>query len=791
MVMTNNPSNFDAEARELVGRLSLDEKLSLFTGRDDWHLRGLPDHGLPPLRVTDCGHGVTLAEPPYGSATCFPTSVGLSSTWDPDLLFEVGAALGRETRAKGCGILLGPMINLHRTPLGGRNYESFSEDPLLTGRLAAAWIRGLQSTGVGACLKVLACNNQQLHQYTHSVELDETTLRELYLKASEIAIRESQPWAVMTSYNQLRGFQTSEYPHLLRSIVRKEWGYDGVVISDWGAVRSPKALAAGMDIEMPGPGKHVTPEKLRVEMEEGRLSAAQVDEVAVRIIRLLFAAKHHVDGPSELDSPRHRSLARKAAERSVVLLKNDNAVLPLQLDSLKSLAVIGPNAAHARLGGGGSASVTPFYSISPLDGLRELAAGKCDVRYAEGCFLVGDQPTVPSDVLRTGPQADAPHGLTGKYFETHDTTASPSLERVDAMLDFSWGWSAPGHGVPRFHFGACWSGWLIPPATGLYTLGFQADQAMARLYLDDQMILDGWDSTGFFEDCFTDRAMQTEIELEDGRPVKLRMEFAKTGPKTGIRLQWVPPGRVDPVDEAVQLAADSDAVVICAGLCNLLEGGANDRKELALPGRQAELIEKVAAVNPRTAVVLINGSVVSVSEWLEHVPALVEAWYPGQEGGRALAQILTGEAEPVGRLPDTFFRRAEEILALQNYPGNATQVDYAEGRLVGYRQIRPDGPAPIFPFGHGLSYTTFELHDLGRHNENGQQVLNAEVHNTGKRDGETVVQFYREKRYPAADEPWRELAGWQRVHLAAGERRIISIPATADDSDHFHMLGKI
>jgi beta-glucosidase len=769
-------------ADEVLAQLTRDEKFLLLSGRDDWHIGGIDRLGLPRMRMSDCGHGVTLAAPPYGSATCLPTSVGMASTWNEDVLFAAGELLGRETLGKGCGLLLGPMVNLHRVPLGGRNYETFSEDPLLSGKLAAALVRGVQATGAGACVKAAACNNQQHQQHSTSVEVSERPLRELYLRAFEIVVREARPWALMTSYNDLRGHQTSEDPHLLTTIFRNDWGFTGMIVSDWRAVRSTQALTAGLNLEMPGPGKQLNAEKLRPLLDSGQLSERQLDDAVRPTVELLL--RHAaLRPPGEVDTPRHRAIARRVADESLVLLKNDG-LLPFDASQLRSLAVIGPNAAQARLGGGGSASVTPFYAVSVLDGLRARVGDRIRLLHAEGTGMGGSLPAIPAAVLRTGPTADSPPGLRTEFFDNTRLQGRPSAERIDENVNFAWGWAAPMPGVPRVQYSARWTGWLIPPVTGSYTLGIAAEQVTVRLKLDGQWVLNNWEEKVDFEKRFAARNVSAQVNLTAGVAVPVVLELGKTGPKTAIRWQWEVPGAPDSVDEAAALAASCDAAVVCVGLSNLFEGGTLDRKEYAMPGRQVELVRRVAAANPRTAVVLINGSVVSVAEWLGAVPAVIEAWYPGQEGGHAVAAALFGDTNPSGRLPDTIFRRAEDIVALRHYPGDGKRVDYREGMHVGYRQLRPGGDEALFPFGFGLSYTGFELVRATP-----GSTVQVEVRNTGRRSGATVVQIYRQRATPGSDDPWRELIAFRKVTIAAGAVQTVEIPLPADAFDRWSLAA--
>lgn len=772
----------------------LDEMLTLFAGADAWHFPGCESLGYPPLQVADCGHGVTLVAPPYGSATCFPTSVGMAATWNTDLIRQVGQALGRETRAKKCGMLLGPMINLHRLPCGGRNYETFSEDPVLTGKLAAAIIQGIQSEGTGACIKSFACNNQQREQKLTSAMVDPRTLREIYLKAFIIAIKDAAPWGVMTSYNPLNGEYTSDSRHWLKTVLRDELGYNGLVVSDWRGIEGDGALTSTIDMEMPGPGKTLVPHKFRTLLDEGVIDEEEIIQRARRVLELherctparLGQAPY---SPPELDSPRHRLLAREVAEESIVLLKNENNLLPLTKAKIKRLAVIGPNALSARLGGGGSASVSPFYSVSPLEGIEALAGNDIEVVYCEGCSLSNTTPVVPSTHL--APLADSfGKGLSGEYFDVaafESRDGKPSHRRVDRCIDFSWGWAAPADGVPREYYAARWTGQISFPDSGEYTLTLSTQEGIGRVWMNDEQVLDTWSSwePDNFEDNYTNRLDNHTRRYEAGEVLDIVVEYQKTGTRGGIRFGWNTPFQGDGIEMAEAIARSADAVVLVGGLSNVFEGGGCDRREFPLPEPQEELIQRVVLANPNTVVVLKNGTPVSMSSWISQVPAVLEAFYPGQEGGNAIARILFGEVNPSGKLPDTIPNSWEEVAAMKNYPGENYMAYYREGLMVGYRHYDASGVAPVFPFGYGLSYTTFAYgQPITKHahiSRNAPMTVSIKVTNTGHCEGKEIVQLYLEFIDPPKNRPPRQLIDFCKVKLLPAETQLVSFTISYDD----------
>lgn len=779
----------DHRVSALLAAMNVEEKAAMLAGADDWHLRGVPRLGIPSIRVTDCGHGVSLCGDRASPATCFPTGIGMAATWDPELIERAGRVIGREARALGCSVLLGPKINLHRHPLNGRSFETFSEDPLLAGSLGAALIRGIQAQGVAACVKAATANNQQRDQERVSSEVDERTLRELYLRAFEIALRDGAPAAIMTAYNRLNGAYASESRWLLTDIIKRGWGFPGVVLSDWRAVHGPEAIAAGLDLEMPGPGRVMHRDGVLAALAEGRLDAAELDDRVERLLRLILAygkAEDDAEGAAGLDTAEARAAALAVAESSLVLLRNEGGLLPLDPAGLRRVLVVGPNAATARLGGGGSASVTPFHAVSPLDGIRELAAGRFAVEHLEGCSLTGGGMQAIAGCLQHRDGDGWAAGLRAELWNGEQPGARPDAVLIAPQIDFSWGWAAPCAGIIKGPFAVRFAGRIVPPATGRYRIGVHAQEGAVRLAVAGRVLVDAWDGgDGNFEARYRTRCEVRELDLVAGEPVAVELLYGKRAARAGVRLEWEAPGAPDPLAQAVAAARGADAVVVCAGLSNLFEGGAQDRAGIDLPEAQVRLIAALAAANPRTVVVLNNGGPVAMP-FAAAVPALIEAWYPGQEGGRALARVLFGEAEPGGRLPDTLAHRLEDHAAARGYPGDGARVAYAERWAVGYRHFDAAGVEPHFPFGFGLGYTAWDIGApeprLDAHG--GGEVL-VPVRNLGARAGSTVVQLYVEAPEGAADRPRRELRAYRRVRLPPGGAATVRLALQPRDFARF------
>ena len=786
-------TNLSIEKRvaDLLGRMTLDEKQLLVTGKDFWHTQDYERLGVPSLRMTDCAHGVTVSGDMSGPATCFPTSIGIAATWNTELVYRMGTALGRETRARKNQVLLAPSIDMHRHPLNGRTYECYSEDPYLTARLAVAFVKGVQGQFIGTTPKTFLCNNQQTRQGTTSAEVGERALREIYLPPFRAVCLEADAWSIMTSYNPVNGEHTSANKHLLLDILKNEWGYKGYVVSDWRGTHSASAAQKGLDLEMPGPGKFMLPDSLKAALESGELKEETVNGMAGRILRAIFKMGLMDEGrelpEGALNTPEHQLLAREVSEQGIVLLKNDRGILPLKKERLKTIAVIGPNAEKARLGGGGSGSVTPFYKVSPLEGLSAYCGENIKLVYEEGCSIGGNLPVVYSKYLKPPGGVNADEGLRAEYFNNLTLEGKPVTETVVKQLDFSWGWHSPAENVKKGGYSIRWTGKLVPPATGNYKLGLTTTSGGGRIYLDGELLIDDWTAAqNNFESRYRSSHKSVMIDMKAGAEHDIRIEFRKRGNRAAIRLEWEIPTADNPLDLAVKAAEESDAAIVFAGLSNMIEGGTLDRKDIILPEGQDELIKAVLEANKNTVVVLINGSPVGMEPWIDRAHAVLEAFYPGQEGGNAIARVLFGEVNPSGKLPDTFAKRIEDTPAYGNYPGGDGRVYYKEGIFVGYRHYDTKKIEPRFPFGHGLSYTTFEYGNIRiKPLDSGKFTVTVDVGNTGRTAGGEVVQLYIKDIECSLERPEKELRGFSKVFLRPGETKTVTIELNHDALSFF------
>jgi beta-glucosidase len=771
----------DERARDLAARLTLEEKVALMAGAASFTLNGVDRLGVPTINMADGPTGVrsNAGEP----ATVFPVGVAMASTWNPDLVREVAAAIGREALALGARVVLAPTINIVRTPLWGRNFETYSEDPFLSGELGAAYVEGLQSEGVGASLKHYALNNQEENRMTVSVEADERTVREIYLAAFERVVKGADPWTVMASYNKVDGVYATESRRLLTDILKDEWGYDGVVVSDWGAVHATgAAAAAGTDLEMPGPAKWYG-DKLVAAVKAGEVGQGRIDDAAVRLCKLIIrtGVLDEAEPPKgELRTQRHREIAERAAVEAVVLLKNDGDLLPLE--GLKRLAVVGPNAAARRIQGGGSSQVRTDRRVSILSALEQRLAGRAEVLHADG----GDNEPVPPaarPAMFSPDQARGQGGLLCEYFGGADFKAPPLETRAERSLGKLVSHNLGG-GVSAPYAAFAWSGWFWPERDGRYELSVRGP-GEARLWLDgapliDAMTLAPADKLDVGGGMVPRRLVAADLVTGRGYPI--RVEYvralptrAEQGADAGEGLNWefVSLGVREPrggVAAAAELAATCDAAVVVIGSASVTEGEGYDRQSLDLPGDQNALVEAVLAANPRTIVVLLNGAPYALP-WIDHVPAVLEGWLGGEAGPDAVARILLGEAEPSGRLPVTFPARIEDSPAHAYYPGGAS-VAYGERLRVGYRHFDASNEPPLFPFGFGLTYTRFAYADIQAPEaaRAGDPVeISFRLGNVGRRRGQETVQLYVRPRGPSKDRPVKELKAFSKVRLEPSE----------------------
>lgn len=764
----------------LAEQLTLEEKVSLLSGEDFWSVPGVARLAIGKLRVTDGPNGARGGGSLIGGvkSASFPVGIALGATWNVQLVQEIGAALADEVKSKNAHMLLAPTVNIHRSVTNGRNFECYSEDPILSGELAVAYIVGLQGQGVGATVKHFVGNESEIERTTISSEIDERALREIYLIPFEWAVKKAHTWGVMSSYNRLNGTFTSEHNWLLTDVLRGDWGYDGIVMSDWfGSHSTAQTVNAGLDLEMPGPPRD-RGQKLIEAVQSGAVSAATLDQRVIAMLRLMErtgALDDHREFREQADDrPEHRALIRRAGAEAAVLLRN-NGVLPLKTDG--SIAVIGPNAKTAQIMGGGSAQLNAHYRISPWQGLAG-AVGEDRLTYAPGCTNHRFEP-----LLRGS--------FTVEYFANETLSGEPvHVGTQDEAQAFWIGRVAEGK-VDPLHFSARLTGSFTPEASGSHRVGIYS-AGFAKVYVDGKLAADAWTNwqkgRTFFEEG-SDEVVGT-VEMEAGRRYEVVIEFAtKDFAMLGLAAFAAGIGKPlgdEAITEAVRLAHNADTAIVFIGRNGEWDTEGSDLPSIELPGRQNELVAAIANANPNTIVVLQTGGPVEMP-WIGSVAALLQAWYPGQEAGNAIADVLTGAAEPSGRLPQTFpVRWADNPAHSQDrevYPGLEGKVRYEEGIFVGYRHYNRLGLTPLYPFGFGLGYASFAVSDLTiddtEFEPGGNVMVGVTVTNTSGREGSAVVQLYVSDDAASDPRPAKELKAFRKLRLDPGETRQITLSLDA------------
>lgn len=752
--------NFNEQIEDLLAQMTLEEKVAQLGG--DPSGMATPDNtrlGIPGFKMSDGPQGVR-----WGNATCFPSSLALGASWDPALVQRVGEGIGREFRGRGRYVALAPCLNIIRDPRGGRSFETFGEDPYLVGQLASAYVKGVQSQKVIAVAKHFACNNQENGRWDNNVIVNERTLREIYMPGFRACVQQAHVWGVMAAYNKVSGSYCTANHHLLTDILRDDWGFRGFVVSDWGATHTTVACAnAGLDVEMPNAYYYGTPLLDAVGNEQ--VSEDTIDEAVRRILRSKFWAgvfEQPVEpNESVINCPEHQALTLEAARKSIVLLKNDGHLLPLNRATLTKIAVIGPNADVARPCGGGSVYVTPYYTVSPLEGIINKVDGAVEVQFARGCGE--DLYPIPSSVLKP-PGGSLGDGLQGEYFNNRYLNSPSVLTRIDPNVDFDWASGSPAPGtVNADNFSVIWTGKLVPHETGQYSLGTTTDDGV-RLYLDSELLIDDWHD-------YAVKTSSVTVNMEAGHEYDIRMEYYENGGLAVAKLGWNEPNYEGLILEAAQAAGNADVAIVVVGTNSDIETEGVDREHLDLPAGQDELIQAVSLANPNTIVAVVSGSAVLMHRWIDDVPAVLECWFNGQEVGNAVADVLFGDQNPAGKLPLTLPHDESQMPPFNN--------DYeAPGEGPGYRHYEKYLKEPLFCFGHGLSYTDFEYSNLSISPQEvwsaGEVTISVDVNNVGQRAGDEVVQLYIRDVDASVERPIKELKAFRRITLEPQQKETVS-----------------
>ncbi|HEU5340092.1 beta-glucosidase H [Edaphobacter sp.] len=755
-----------ARVNALVHKMTLEQKLE-YIGGTGFAVRAMPSLGLPALEMSDGPYGVrSNAGLP---STTYAIGIGLAASWNRDLAFEVGKAIGRDARARGVHFMLGPGIDIYRSPRNGRNFEYFGEDPFLTGAITVGYITGMQTEGVSSTVKHFLGNNNEYLRHDSDSVIDERTLREIYLPGFEDAVRKAHVGAIMDSYNLVNGKHMTQNGYFNTDIARKQWGFDGVMMSDWDATYDAVAAAnGGLDIEMPT-GRFMNPKNLTSAVESGKVSEATIDEKVFHILdtaaRFGWLDRTQLDDSISLSDERNNAVALQTAEEGLVLLKNEGGLLPLSKTATKSILVVGPDAYPGVPVGGGSAGVKPFRTVSTLEGLTAYLGSGATVYYDRGLPTLTDLARDTSFVTEAN---GGEPGLKLETFPSLDLTGTPTTAVVEHINSSG----QPGEAMPGGAHAVShrWTGYYVAAQDGNYIIAMQGSSEGNgnRVYLDGKLIIDNWTMV---------RAYQPDLTLHlSAGPHKVVVEDAHRTRWGGrIRFGIIDENKI--VDErAKKLAAKADVVVIAAGFDAESESEGSDRT-FDLPFGQDQLIRTLAAINKKTIVTVTSGGNVDSESWLAKVPVYMENWYGGQDGGTALAKILFGDVNPSGHLPATFERRAEDNPTFNTYyPEEGTnKVEYREGIFVGYRGYQHNHVEPLYPFGFGLSYTTFRFSHLAVRPEGATATVSFDVTNTGKRTGKEVAQVYVSDTHSSVPRPEEELKGFEKVSLAPGQTKHVTV----------------
>jgi len=732
--------------------------------------------GIPIIIHDEALHGLAGK-----GATSFPQSIALAATWNPDLMEQIAHVIAVQTKARGIRQVLSPVVNIARDVRWGRVEETYGEDPYLTAKLGVAFCKIIEREGVITTPKHFAANVGDGGRDSHPIHFNERLLREIYFPAFKACFQEGNATSVMAAYNSLDGIACSANKWLLTDILRNEWGFEGFVVSDYGSAGGIRdahqmgnmryeiahlALNAGLDIELPG--IYIYGDSLILAIKQGIIPEDLIDKSVRRILhakfRLGLFENPYVDPETAekvTETKENRTLALRAAQESIVLLKNENNFLPLKKD-LKSIAVIGPNANSTQLGG---YSGYGMKVVTVLDGIKSKVSSSTKVYYAEGCTL-GEiaLPPIPSEFFTPQGGKKGEKGLKGEYFNNQELKGEPTLSRIDKEINFDWGQGSSDSSIKPDHFSVRWTGKFQSPISGSCKFSITTDDGV-RLYVDEKLIVDKWIDRAPTPDFFT-------LKLEKGRSYNFRIEMYENGGGAYAGLGWNGmTSKINPMEEAISMSKKSDIVIFVGGI---IEGEGRDRSELHLSGKQEELLSSIINTGVPTVVVLMAGSAVTMEKWIDNVPAIIDAWYAGEEGGNAVADVLFGDYNPGGKLPITFPQSVGQCPLYYNLKPSGRGYDYIER-----------SGSPLFPFGYGLSYTSFEYTNIQIEKPEisrwEKATIKIDIQNVGTRKGDEVVQLYIHDVVASVTRPLKELKGFQRVTLEPKEKTTVTFIINPDD----------
>lgn len=758
-------------AKDLVKQMTLKEKLDYIGGEDKFFIRAIPRLGIPKIQMADGPQGIREQSSP---STLYPSGMAAAATWNRSIVYDMGKGIGQDARSRGVHIMLGPGVNIYRSPLCGRNFEYFGEDPYLASETAVEYIKGMQSQRVVSTIKHFLANNQEGNRWQTSSDIDERTMREVYLQPFYNAVKKANVGAIMSGYNLVNSVYMTENKALAVDILRDEWGFDGIYMSDWGATHSSVGAAnGGLDIEMPS-GTYMNYESLIEAINNGVVTEEIIDLKVQHILQTLiafgFLDKEQKDSSILANNPFSNDLSLRMAREAIVMLKNENNVLPLKGKS--KILLCGPNA-DVVLQGAGSGSIYPIDEelVSVRKGLKEIGtkytiktldvdAGLTSDLGANGEFYTGiDKKT---------------SGLVASFYVNKECNGDPVRVEIDKVLDCNWGTAAPLNGVPEDGFSISWGGYFFPKETGKVTFKMYGDDGY-RLFIDDKEILSDWKNHGT-----TDR--EAVLDVVRGKSYKIRVDYYDNSGGANVKLLY---GKQD-LKEWVKDMQKADAVIFCGGFSTSTEGEGNDRK-YELPKKQIELLNLIGENNKKSIAIFNSGGSFDMRGWSDKIKTILMAFYPGQKGGVALAEIITGKVSPSGKLPFTVEKKYSDNPCANNYFDNVNpkgnkyyRVSYNEGLFVGYRGFERNKVEPLYPFGYGLTYSEFEYSDINVKKDGENVVVAFDLKNVGKYDASEVAQVYVRDVESSVLRPLKELKGYEKIHLKKGEKQSIKIVLNKD-----------
>lgn len=756
----------EARVADLLSRMTQEEKVEYIGGYNWMYTKAIERLGIPSFKMTDGPVGTRT----HGKSTAYPASILTSASWDIDLSKRLGVALGKDCRSRGIHFLLGPGVNIARAPMCGRNFEYLGEDPFLSSTMVVPYIIGVQSQGVVATVKHFAANFQEFDRNWVSSDIDERTLMEIYLPAFKAAVQKGNVGAVMNSYNLLNGVHTSHNTYLNKAVLKGLWGFDGILMSDWGGIHDGlAAFKGGTDLEMPG-NEQMTAKILLPALTSGAISEKELNDKISRILRVCFKFGFF-DRPQTIESipnddPESAQVALDLARGGIVLLKNQDNILPLNSKKIKRVAFIGPNAETYNTGGG-SSQTDPFHSVNTLQAFKNRAKN-VKVDYTIGIPSLNYLSN--KSVFYTAPGSKTV-GLNAEYYDNKDFAGTPKAVKVETVVDHEWVQTPSVEGIGQDNFSVRWTGVVRPTKTDNYKFTVKGDDGY-RLFINGEKVIDYWSDHGYIE-------KSTLLKLVAGKEYSIKLEYYEGGGDAAIVLAWFQP-KDENYNEAINMASKADVAIVCVGFDKQTEHEGSDRP-LELSQAQDSLIRIVTKTNPNTIVILNAGGNVNMEKWLPSVKGLIHAFYPGQEGGTALAEILLGQINPSGKLPVSFEKKWSDNPSFSNYydADDDKHVPFKEGLMIGYRYYDTKKVEPMFSFGFGLSYTTFDYSNLKVELKQDQYGVKAvasfEVRNTGKMDGAEVAQLYVSDLECPVIRPLKELKGFTKIFLKKGETKTISI----------------